>query len=291
MTLAAGAVSATFLPGLGMLGVSLTHGGAEHLSLHGGVDAFRAGHTTGMPLLHPWANRLGRFRYRAGAMLVEVPRERVHLEENGLPIHGAMVGERHWEVVAVEDDDAPRLVSRFSYDERALLDVFPFPHEIEIEALVSSAGLRVSTTVRPTGRRKVPVAFGWHPYFRLPGVARRDLVVHLPARHRLELDDRSLPTGEERRLAAEAEPLGSRVFDDGYRLGRTRELGLSGGGRALTLKLDSNYPYAQVFAPKGKRYVALEPMTAPTNALVTGAHPSVAPGDEFTATFSVALSR
>jgi aldose 1-epimerase len=30
------------------------------------------------------------------------------------------------------------------------------------------------------------------------------------------------------------------------------------------------YPYAQIYAPKGENYVAFEPMTAPTNALVSG---------------------
>ena len=32
-----------------------------------------------------------------------------------------------------------------------------------------------------------------------------------------------------------------------------------------------NFPWAQVYAPAGKPFVALEPMAAPTDALTTGA--------------------
>ena len=41
-------------------------------------------------------------------------------------------------------------------------------------------------------------------------------------------------------------------------------------------------PYAQVWVPAGKPFAALEPMAAPTNALVTGNTHLVAPGDGFT---------
>jgi aldose 1-epimerase len=141
------------------------------------------------------------------------------------------------------------------------------------------------------GRLQVPVAFGWHPYFRVPGVARCDLVVSLPARHHLALDERGLPTGDEEREPAEEAALGTRVFDDGYRLGSERRFALSGRGTRLTVEFNRNYPYAQVFAPKEKRFVAFEPMTAPTNALVMGSHPIVEPGDTFTASFRVSVAR
>jgi aldose 1-epimerase len=156
---------------------------------------------------------------------------------------------------------------------------------------VGSDGMTVATTLRPTARLQVPVAFGWHPYFRVPGVARCDLVVSLPARHHLALDERGLPTGDEEREPAEEAALGTRVFDDGYRLGRERRFALSGRGTRLTVEFDRNYPYAQVFAPQGKRFVAFEPMTAPTNALVMGSHPIVEPGDTFTASFRVSVAR
>jgi aldose 1-epimerase len=63
---------------------------------------------------------------------------------------------------------------------------------------------------------------------------------------------------------------------------------LSGACRRITVELLAGYPYAQVFAPKGSDCVALEPMTAPTNALVSGRGLHlVSPGQEFQATFRI----
>ena len=50
VTLVAGPTEVTVLPEVGLLGASLRHRGLEHLDLHGGPDAARAGHTTGLPL-------------------------------------------------------------------------------------------------------------------------------------------------------------------------------------------------------------------------------------------------
>src|ERR671919_2565660 len=61
VTLAAGALEATFVPQLGMVGASLRHAGEELLDRRGGLRAYRdTGAVMGLPLLHPWANRLAR---------------------------------------------------------------------------------------------------------------------------------------------------------------------------------------------------------------------------------------
>jgi galactose mutarotase-like enzyme len=133
----------------------------------------------------------------------------------------------------------------------------------------------------------VPVSFGYHPYFRLPGVARDDVHLVMPARRHLELDDRQLPTGSAPVEDREDEPVGARTFDDLYELGDDRRFALTGGGRRLTLELGDGYRYAQVFAPAGADTVCLEPMTAPVNALVDGGYTLARPGAPFTAAFSL----
>ena len=147
--------------------------------------------------------------------------------------------------------------------------------------------LTIDTTIVPTGQRAVPVAFGWHPYLRLPGTPRRHWQLRLPARTHLALDERGIPTGVEEAEPAEAEPIGRRTFDDLYRLGRGRDLALLADGAAISMRAGSGYPYAQVWVPAGRPFAALEPMTAPTNSLVDGTAPLVEPGDSYTATFTL----
>src|SRR5439155_17532501 len=123
---------------------------------------------------------------------------------------------------------------------------------------------------------RVPICFGWHPYFRVPG-PRGLWSLRLPARAHLELDRKAIPTGTSTREPAEEAPLGRPLFDDLYALGRDRVLALEGGGKRLEVRFGSGYPFAQVYAPPGKRFVALEPMTAPIDALVAGTCPVVRP--------------
>ncbi len=282
-TLRAGDYEAVFLPELGMLGASLKWRGSELLSLHGGVAAYRGGHTTGLPLLAPWANRLSKKRFRVAGVDVDLRRVPLHVDGNGLPIHGTMTAVSGWEVVRA---GPARLVARFEYSSPELLAAFPFPHEVTIHARVSERGLRVVTSLRPTGQRRVPVSFGWHPYFRVPG-PRRSWRLGLPARRRLELDSRAIPTGRSQPERAERGRLGDRVFDDLFALGRNRTFTLEGRGRGVEVRFGAGYPYAQIFAPPGKRFVAIEPMTAPIDGLVSGAYPLVKPGERFAAAFTV----
>ena len=137
----------------------------------------------------------------------------------------------------------------------------------------------------------MPIAFGWHPYLRLPGVPRSQWQLRLPARRHVALDSFGIPTGGEAAEKAEAAPLGRRTFDDLYRLGRTRRLAFEGDdGTAIELRCESGYPFAQVWVPAGRTYGALEPMAAPTNALGAGSAPLVEPGDSYSARFVLALT-
>jgi aldose 1-epimerase len=288
VTIAAGELEATFLPDVGMLGTSLSDAGEELVDLSEGVAGYQEGNQTGLPLLAPWANRLAGWRYRAGDVDVDLEGLALSTDEHGLPIHGTMTAATGWEVVEREE---ARLRSRFHYGARPeLLAAFPFPHDLEIDAHVDRNTLRVATTVRPTSDRRVPIAFGWHPYLRLPSGNRASWRLRLPRRDHLELDARGIPTGASKSEEAEAAPIGDRTFDDLYALGDDHELAVESDARRLTVHCDAGYAYAQVFAPPGAGFVCLEPMTAPTNALSTAACPFVAPGESFTARFSIAIT-
>lgn len=276
MRLAAGGYEAVFLPGLGMLGASVRYRGVELLSLPGGVAAFRKGHATGLPLLAPWANRLSQRHYRVAGLEVNLRRARLPTDENGLPIHGTMMGPYAWEVVRSEP---ARLVARYSYEHRA----FPFSHELEVDARLSKDGLRVDTSMRPTGRRRVPVSFGWHPYFK----AERSARLRAPACRHLLLDARGIPTGESERQPPSDHRLADANLDDLYRLGRNRTFALVRPNVTVEIRFGTNYQYAQLYSPRRKPFVAVEPMTAPTNALVTGAAPLVKARERFRAVFTV----
>jgi galactose mutarotase-like enzyme len=291
--LAAGDVVATFLPQLGLTGASLAHRGRERLSLRDGVDTLRQGRTAGLPLLAPWANRLSSERYAVAGVEVDLAgRDGVRRDgPTGLPIHGLLVGAPGWAVdhLGVDGDAAELRASRLVEG-----PAFPFPHHLSVTARVTGDRLAVETTVTPSGTRPVPVAFGWHPYLVLPEAVREAWRLQVPERTHLLLDDRGIPTGAHEPAAAEDAPLGDRTFDDLYALGDTaaeRRLAFAlDDGTSVALECGPGYPCAQVWVPAGKPFAALEPMAAPTDALVAGTAPLVAPGEAFTAAFALTLA-
>ena len=74
------------------------------------------------------------------------------------------------------------------------MTVFPFPHQLRIEAGIADRTLTIATTVRASGEVPIPIAFGYHPYFRMPGVERSAWAVEIPVSERVVLDSEKLPT-------------------------------------------------------------------------------------------------
>lgn len=292
-------LDATFVPVAGMVGASLRDGGEELLGRGTGVHCYaRGGTTMGIPLLHPWANRLAADEYRVNGTAVRLRGDSslIARDERGLPIHGLLGGSPHWALrhAAANGDGAWALSAELDFAAHAeLLEAFPFAHRLRLDVALRRRALTVRTTVTATGERAVPVSFGFHPYLRLPGVPREDWHVELPAMSRLDLDARSIPTGAFAPVAAQAGPLGARTFDDGYvDVAPGAEFAVAGGGRRVVVRFDEGYPAAQVFAPATDDVICFEPMTAPTNALGSGDRlPLLAPGQRHTATFSITVQR
>jgi len=288
--LSAGELEATFLPGRGMLGVSLRYRGEELLRRLENLDEAAAkGSTAGIPLLYPWANRLAGASYRAAGREVrfDAASPLLHCDDHGLPIHGVKWGSLEWEVVTARAD---HLAGRLEWTSQELLAVFPYRHTVEMQADVDEGGLTIGTKVKAVDA--VPVSFGFHPYFGIAGVPRAEWRLELPTMQRIVLDSRGIPTGKEEGFERFEGTLGQLEFDSGFRVleGRPKFV-LCGGERRITVEFLENYPYAQVFAPKGKEFVALEPMTAPTNGLVSGMGLRVVEaGEELRAAFRIAAA-
>jgi len=281
VTLAAGELRAAFIPELAMVGCSLTHGGVEVLGLRGGPEAYRERASTfGIPLLHPWANRLVR----------PLPAsDLTPHDEHGLPIHGVLPRVLPFQVT--ESSKRSARAEFDTHDHPAVLEVFPHPHTLSVVATLDEEGLEIRTTLRAHGR-PCPVSFGYHPYLCLQGVPRAEWAIDVPARTRIVLDERGIPTGDREPVTVAPGPLGVRTFDDGYTdLGPAPRFTVAGGGRSLGVEFLEGYHYAQVYAPAGHDLIAYEPMTAPTNALASGDDLQVVrPGESYTAAFRIVVT-
>jgi len=291
LRLAAANMDAVFLPARGMLCASLRHRGEEILRRVEDLAAAAAkGSSAGIPLLHPWANRLAGPLYEAAGrkVILDLSSRLLHLDGNRLPMHGVGWALLTWEVYESKPD---RIAARLDWNGTDLLAVFPFRHRLEMTVTLGPDSLTVETILVAGSDGPVPVSFGFHPYFGIPGLPRAQWRLTLPAMRRLASDERGIPSGGEEPIGAFDSQLGEIDLDDGFVVLEERPtFSLAGAGRRITVEFLAGYRYAQIFAPKDKDYIAIEPMTAATNALVSGRGLRlVEPGERFRAAFAVTI--
>jgi len=294
----------TVYPEAGCVAVSWVVSGRECLSLPDALPAFLASaRTGGIPLLYPYANRLSADRFEAAGRSIDLTRvSDLKRDGHGLPIHGLLLRWSRWEL---ERPSAGELRARIRWGEHAeLLRAFPFPHSLLVSwrlgAHDANAVLDMEVQVHADGGCDVPIAFGWHPYFAVNACtamaphAGKDAdmmpCIDLPAARQWELGPTGVPTG----VSAEAvsSPHSERV---GAGQDALLELSNPNVGAIASVRcaqsttelhLRSGWRFLQIYSPRGAAFAAIEPMTAPTNALVTGA-PVARAGSAFSAAFTL----
>ncbi len=278
-----GGLSASFEPDLGMLCSSLVRDGEELLDQRQGLKAYRErGKTMAIPLLYPWANRLSRREFVVAGESISLPEpgSEIGADENGLPIHGVMPRLMRWDA----GSDGDHVSGELHWQGDELLDVFPFAHSVLYEARLQDGGLKIAVTVRADAGARVPVSFGFHPYLRLPVPERAEAFLQLPDSQRMLTDERGIPTGACERLGPASVQLSENGWDDGLALAQApSRFALSGGGHSL-----QGFPYGQIFSPEQAGFACIEPMTAATDALISGEGLRVLdPGGQLRAAFAI----
>jgi aldose 1-epimerase len=230
-------------------------------------------------VLAPWPNRIDHGRYTFGGaeyfLALTEP-----AQSNA--IHG-LTRWTGWTAVQ-HDASAVRLRSApHAYQG------YPFSVEIEAEyRLDPDDGLQVTISARNQGSRAAPYGTGCHPYLtaRTPSVDECELV--LPVSSWLPLDDRGIPSGPPEPVEGtdydfrQPRKIGTTRLDHAF-TGLTRDGSgrawawlTAGSGDRVGLWAGEGYRWLQVFTadPLGpdrrRQAVAIEPMTCPPNAFVTG---------------------
>ena len=232
-------------------------------------------------LLAPWPNRIDGGRYAFGG-------EVFHLALSE-PAHGnAIHGLTRWAAWrAVRLDASTVLLRAVAHGEQG----YPFCLEIEAEyRLEEDTGLHVAVTAINRGSYPAPYGTGSHPYLTAGTPPVDGCELTLPAASWLPTDDRGIPCAPP--AAVEGTPydfrkprmIGATRLDhaltgldrDGD--GRAWAYLAAGGGAGARVGLwaGAGYRWLQVFTgdvltpDRRRKAVAIEPMTCPPNAFVTG---------------------
>lgn len=269
----------TIVPGIGNIAYAMVVRGRDVLwTPTGGLAAFRAKPSlAGIPLLAPWANRLDQPAFFANGKKYVLNEELGNLkfDRSRQPMHGLLAASPHWQVVATKADaSSAQVTSRLEFWRHPdLMAQFPFAHTIEVTYRLAEGELEVETLLRNHATAPMPVAIGFHPYFRLHDAPRDRWKLHLAARQHVGLTERLVPSGADRPVAfPDPLPLAGVQLDDVFRelirdAGGRAEFWIQGERQRLSVILGPRYLAGVVYAPPGRDFVCIEPMAAITNGL------------------------
>ena len=242
-------------------------------------------------VLAPWPNRIDGGRYRFQGRELQLPITEVG---KGNASHGLV----RWLPWTIDRDGSDRLVaSRRIFPQPG----YPFRVDLTVTYELGPAGLRVDVHARNGGDGPAPYGHGMHPYLRPCAGRVDDWVLVLPARTMCEVDERGLPG---RRTpapdGAATAPIGGHRFDHPFTDLRRDDDGLARISLSdpvrevgVTMWLDAGYRWVQLYtgddlAPYAREALAVEPMTCPANAFVSGDDLIVlAPGEEHHASWGL----
>jgi aldose 1-epimerase len=225
-------------------------------------------------VLVPWPNRVadGRWEYDGEPRQLDLTEP---AKRNA--IHG-LLRRRPYELVDRTDSTVTQAAEIFPEPG------YPFLLETAVTHELLTDGLQVTHTIANAGDRPAPVAVGAHPYLRIADVAPEELTVIVQARTRFEVDERSNVIGQVPVEGTDFDLSGGRRVSDldldtGFGDlpdGRVEHVLAADDGRRVVLWGDEAFRFVQVFTHRafatkpGGVALAIEPMTAPADALNSG---------------------
>jgi aldose 1-epimerase len=248
---------------------SWTVGGQELLASFdpGEYDAAFAGR-----VLAPWPNRVrdGRYAFDGAEHRLELSEP-----ERGNALHGLVLHSR-WRGVRTS---ARRVALSCALAPGA---GYPFELALAVSYELASGGVVMTVHATNVGARRAPFGAGFHPYLT-PGASDvDDMVLEVPARSRVPVDEeRLLPTGPDTPVDGseldfrQPRRLGALRVDACFgELGRSPagvarvRLGANSGPGQLTIWMDERFRFVQVFTADAA--IAVEPMTCAPDAFNSG---------------------
>ncbi|WP_311259969.1 aldose 1-epimerase family protein [Microbacterium sp. WCS2018Hpa-9] len=179
---------------------------------------------------------------------------------------------------------------------------YPYLVETSVTYVLRADGIDVTHALTNRSATAAPVALGTHPFVTIGDVDPHDLVLTVPAHTSFTTDDRMLPTGTRPADAPlrDGVRLGDVDLDTGFTDldrdadGLIRHSLTAPDGRRLTLWQGAGFDFVQVYTtnkyPGQSLAVAIEPMTAPADALNSGVGlRRLNPGETWTLEWGITL--
>ena len=136
-----------------------------------------------LPFVGPWMGRLDEQAFYANGKRYAFDMELGNVR-GAVPIHGFLTTNNQWQLVELKADGTSAWVtSRLDfYKQPQWMKQWPFAHTIEMTHRLQEGVLEVETRIINMSAEPMPLAVGFHPYFKLTDSTREEWTLSVPAK-------------------------------------------------------------------------------------------------------------
>ncbi|HXB94078.1 MAG TPA: aldose 1-epimerase [Puia sp.] len=198
-----------------------------------------------------------------------------HLFSDGTAIHGLLYDRPFAIVEETAGDNGGAVLMEYPY--RKDDPGYPFQYDCQVRYTLRTAGeLEVVTTVTNLDETVIPMADGWHPYFRLGGRVD-DWQMQFYSSAIVDFDERLVPTGHLSPYGEfeKARLIGDTFLDNCFTLkpaivSASCELFNPSNGLRVSFFPEASYLYLQVYTPHSRESIAIENLSAAPDCFNNG---------------------
>lgn len=194
----------------------------------------------------------------------------INIEDENFALHGFQYTKDTELIESSSNDNCAKTV--LTYNSDGSDKGYPFRTSLQITYILSANGFEISFKVENRSEENIPLALGWHPYYKLDGKSD-EWILKMDSQSFVEVDDDMVPTGNTPSSSGtdydftKGKAIEGKEIDIALTVPKDGLFELSNGKQALKVEQDPVcFKYIQMYTPEDRESIAIEPVTAATNS-------------------------
>lgn len=222
------------------------------------TDDLDYGSSYASSVLFPFVNRVkeGKYTFDKNEYLLET-----NAKEEKNALHG-LIYDKAFKVITKEITK-DRASATLEYKETRKPKGFPFNYSIALKYTLTDTDLKLKVSVKNIDNKPFPFNIGWHPYFSSSDLYNSFIGIN--SNKKFVVDEAMIPVRTKDISLDESLQIKDNSFDDCFILNKNN-VNFKTPDYEIELSTSYKENYLQVYTPKNRKHIAIEPTTAPANS-------------------------
>lgn len=209
-------------------------------------------------ILFPFTNRIENGKYHFNHKIYQFENNEV---DRFNALHG-LVYDKTFELIGQESSEKKASIS-IAYDEVQPVSGFPYKYSVVLQYVLTENSLDLIVEIENKDQNAFPFSLGWHPYFKTSDLYNSLLKIN--SQKKILVNDKMIPNGEEEIDWDGFLKIEEKTFDDCFVL-NSNMVEFKTPEYHLDFIFSTEENYLQLYTPKNRESIAIEPQTAPANS-------------------------